>query len=58
MATRPVHSAERVRVHAPARIYVTVPSRFGVERKFNEARGSGIEPIVTASSIFAAALSR
>lgn len=54
----PAHSLDRVRVHAPARTFVMLPFWLGVERKLYEAQGLQIEPIVMASPIAVAALSK
>lgn len=51
-------SADRVRVHAPARTFVQLPFWIGVDKKLYEAQGLNIEPIVMASPIAVAALSK
>src|SRR2546430_9322453 len=51
-------AAERVRVHAPARTFVQFPFWVGIDKKFYEAQGLQIEPIVMATPIAIAALSK
>lgn len=53
-----VRGADRVRVHAPARTFFMLPFWIGVERRFYEAQGLQVEPIVMASPIAVAALSK
>jgi ABC-type nitrate/sulfonate/bicarbonate transport system substrate-binding protein len=50
--------AERVRVHAPARTFVQFPFWIGIDKKFYQAQGLQIEPIVMATPIAIAALSK
>jgi len=58
LTTIPIHAADRVRVHAPARTFVQLPFWIGVDKKIYDAHGLNIEPIVMASPIAVAALAR
>src|ERR1043166_6245795 len=53
-----IAAAERVRVHAPARTFVQFPFWVGIDKKFYEAEGLQVEPIVMAPPIAIAALSK
>jgi ABC-type nitrate/sulfonate/bicarbonate transport system substrate-binding protein len=50
-------AAERVRIHAPARTFFQLPFWIGIDKKFYEAQGLHVEPIVMATPIAIAALS-
>jgi ABC-type nitrate/sulfonate/bicarbonate transport system substrate-binding protein len=53
-----IGAAERVLVHAPARTFVQFPFWIGIDKKFYEAQGLQVEPIVMATPIAIAALSK
>ena len=53
-----IGAAERVRVHAPARTFVQFPFWVGIDKKFYQAQGLQVEPIVMATPIAIAALSK
>jgi ABC-type nitrate/sulfonate/bicarbonate transport system substrate-binding protein len=53
-----IGAVERVRVHAPARTFVQFPFWVGIDKKFYDAQGLHVEPIVMATPIAIAALSK
>ena len=58
LLSQSIGAAERVRVHAPARTFVQFPFWIGIDKKFYEAQGLQVEPIVMATPIAIAALSK
>jgi NitT/TauT family transport system substrate-binding protein len=54
----PAGAADRVRVHAPARTFFQLPLWLGMDKKIFESYGLHIEPIVMATPIAIAALSK
>jgi NitT/TauT family transport system substrate-binding protein len=58
VCARDLAAADRVRVHAPARTFFQLPLWIGMDKKFFDAQGLHIEPIVMPTPIAIAALSK